>query len=340
MAYSCANTTGKTDDKSVIFTRIPATPDHVRVEWLTRLHREDIDPKKFLPGKDHVLCSRHFDERCFEIDMALKLMKGVEKRKFKDTTTIVPTIFSHVRPTAPRPNTEQRMAKKAKDKMMDQLLHGPDDPSQASEEACLVAVENIQPPVAKRPRPKSRCKWPTLVDAETQTEVVIMCDGETQVERTSTTGVGTQWPEYEQNLLAEPDKCVLDHSYNAPVPVHSTIQKPLQQTAVYTCLNISEQSVIDQDIDESAIDAEQSPAEGMDESDESFHLESEDSASGSDMSTDSQQPAVSDIKFVTFQSCLLRAVWHGLLFYVWAGHDGYRHQHSGIMYFIFVPQFP
>ncbi|KAL5022168.1 hypothetical protein ScPMuIL_001323 [Solemya velum] len=147
--------------------------------------------------------------------MALKLMKGVEKRKFKDTTTIVPTIFSHVRPTAPRPNTEQRMAKKAKDKMMDQLLHGPDDPSQASEEACLVAVENIQPPVAKRPKPK------------------------------------------------------------------------------------------EQDIDESAIDAEQSPAEGMDESDESFHLESEDSASGSDMSTDSQQPAVSDIKFVTFQSYLL-----------------------------------
>ncbi|KAL5011770.1 hypothetical protein ScPMuIL_010321 [Solemya velum] len=118
MAYNCANTSGKTDDKSVIFTRIPATPDHVRVEWLTRLHREDIDPKKFLPGKDHVLCSRHFDERCFEIDMALKLMKGVEKRKFKDTTTIVPTIFSHVRPTAPRPNTEQRMAKKAKDKVI------------------------------------------------------------------------------------------------------------------------------------------------------------------------------------------------------------------------------
>ncbi|KAL5021024.1 hypothetical protein ScPMuIL_000179 [Solemya velum] len=205
MAYSCANTTGKTDDKSVIFTRIPATPDHVRVEWLTRLHREDIDPKKFLPGKDHVLCSRHFDERCFEIDMALKLMKGVEKRKFKDTTTIVPTIFSHVRPTAPRPNTEQRMAKKAKDKMMDQLLHGPDDPSQASEEACLVAVENIQ-------------------------------------------------------------------------------------------------SVIDRDIDESAIDAEQSPAEGMDESDESFHLESEDSTSGSDMSTDSQQPAVSDINHPPLES--------------------------------------
>ncbi|KAL5011037.1 hypothetical protein ScPMuIL_013342 [Solemya velum] len=189
MAYSCANTTGRTDDKSVIFTRIPATPDHVTVECLTRLHREDIDPKKFLPGKNHVLCSRNFDERCFEIDMALKLMKGVEKRKFKDTTTIVPIIFSHVRPTAARPNTEQLMAKKPKDKMMDQLLHGLDDPNQAFEEACLVAVENIQPPAAKRPRPKSRCKWPTLVDAETQTEVVIMCDGETQVERTSTTGV-------------------------------------------------------------------------------------------------------------------------------------------------------
>ncbi|KAL5014752.1 hypothetical protein ScPMuIL_009022 [Solemya velum] len=204
--------------------------DHVGVEWLTR-HGTEIN------------------ERC----------RITKIQKHDDDCP--DNIFAR-RTDSPRSNTEQRIAKKTKDKMMDQLLHGPDEPSQASEEACLVAVEIFSHQRQKRPRPKSRCKWPTLVDAGTQTEVVIMCDGETQVERTFTTGVGTQWPEYEQNLLAEPVKCVLDHSYNAPVPVHSTPPKPSQQPAVYTCINISEQSVIDQDIDESAIDAEQSLARG------------------------------------------------------------------------------
>ncbi len=110
MAFNCANTTGKTDDKSVIFTRIPSRPDQARVEWLTRLHREDIDPKKFMPGKDHVLCSKHFEDGCFEVDMEARLMHGVEKRKFKDTAMIVPTIFSHIRPTLPRQHTKNRMA--------------------------------------------------------------------------------------------------------------------------------------------------------------------------------------------------------------------------------------
>jgi len=114
MAFNCGNTTGKTADKSILFTRIPSKPDSVRVEWLTKLHREDIDPKKFEPGKYDVLCSVHFEDDCFEIDGPSRYMEGIIKRKFKKTMTIVPTIFYHTRPVRVRQHTEHRIAEKAK----------------------------------------------------------------------------------------------------------------------------------------------------------------------------------------------------------------------------------
>lgn len=116
MAFGCSNTTGrsKVDGKSVLFTRIPSAPDSVRIEWLTRIHRADIDPKTFFPTNQNVLCSEHFTPECFEIDMRAKIMEGIEKRKFKDTTTITPTLFSHKQSAKTRQHTEKRLARKEK----------------------------------------------------------------------------------------------------------------------------------------------------------------------------------------------------------------------------------
>lgn len=141
---------------------------------------------------------------------------------------------------------------------------------------------------------------PCLVEAGTQTDLsmLLMCDGETQVEKTVTSCVGNQWPEYEQNTVAEPDKCSLDHSYNAILPIHSTPQKSLEDNVPPPTEHMLVSDAEDVITDDVNLDS-------CDTSDDSFVLESEESASGSDMSTDSPQPEVSDIKFITFKSCVL-----------------------------------
>jgi len=177
----------------------------------------------------------------------------------------------------------------------------------------------LQPSPSKRAKSKARRKTkgkvdiPQLVDTGTQTDsimtVKLNVDTQSQTDITSTCCVGVQWPEYENNVKGEIEKCVHDHTYSLPLhtstPLKSYIGGKTSAGPDYICVDDVDISIpLEHQDDDDGMDQESSGSDmhvDSEDHDTSYSPESSDSSSGSDASGHWD----SDVKFVIFQSCLL-----------------------------------
>ena len=101
----CTNHSTKT--KSVSYHKIP-TDQALQKAWIARIKRENLPPVK-----NCYVCSEHFEDSCFEVNLMEKLSGMKRKRKLKSDA--VPSIFnfsSSTKPAKRRATSENRIKRK------------------------------------------------------------------------------------------------------------------------------------------------------------------------------------------------------------------------------------
>ena len=107
IAYDCSNKDA--DKKGLSFFRLPKDHKH-RLTWFRNLRL--VDP----PNTDNVrVCSEHFTEECFVVDMQAAM--GFKRAKRSLTKDAVPTLFSFNKLAVPRMLSERRV-KRAENKQV------------------------------------------------------------------------------------------------------------------------------------------------------------------------------------------------------------------------------
>lgn len=93
-AYGCANTSGKSPGKISYFHFPDPNKEKARAEkWLHNIGT-GYNLQSFKFSRSKVVCSDHFHENCFEIDMQAKLMGYLPKRRNLRPGAL-PSIFKH-----------------------------------------------------------------------------------------------------------------------------------------------------------------------------------------------------------------------------------------------------
>ena len=87
----CTNYPGKSTNIS--YHKISKDPQQQKA-WISRLRRENL-----LPLKNCYVCSKHFDNECFESDFMEQLISKKKKRK-RLKADAIPSIFTFTLPTA------------------------------------------------------------------------------------------------------------------------------------------------------------------------------------------------------------------------------------------------
>lgn len=80
----CTNYSTKTEQIS--YHKIPLCPT-IQKAWITKIKRENLPPLK-----NCYVCSEHFEEACFEVDLMSQLTGVKRKRKLKKDA--IPSLFS------------------------------------------------------------------------------------------------------------------------------------------------------------------------------------------------------------------------------------------------------
>lgn len=96
LAYQCANTTGRTNEKKGFFI-VPRPVNRTEKLRATRwLHNigTGLNINKFTFGKNSVVCEDHFHPLCIKDDIKARVMGLVPKKKAL-VDGAVPTIFKH-----------------------------------------------------------------------------------------------------------------------------------------------------------------------------------------------------------------------------------------------------
>jgi len=108
----CTNHSKKTTNTS--YHKIPA--DQVSQKaWIARIKRENLPPLQ-----NCYVCSDHFEESCFEVDLMEKLKGMKRKRALKKDA--VPTLFQFSSKPAKRRATSENRLKRQQDKEVGFLI--------------------------------------------------------------------------------------------------------------------------------------------------------------------------------------------------------------------------
>ena len=94
LAFGCNNTSGRIKGKS--FFKIPDPKKHRELcsRWLHNMGNSKWKINNFIPSKDRVLCSDHFNPSCFKRDLKAELCPLYQK-KIALVEGAIPTIFTH-----------------------------------------------------------------------------------------------------------------------------------------------------------------------------------------------------------------------------------------------------
>jgi len=108
VAFGCKNDSRK--NKECSYYRFPKD-SNLRDVWLAKISRENVPD---VNSKDTVLCSEHFESRCFERDLKAELLGLKPKRILKSDA--VPSIFVHRSPPSKRRRVTSEKRQLAKEK--------------------------------------------------------------------------------------------------------------------------------------------------------------------------------------------------------------------------------
>ena len=108
-AFDCNNDSRETKGSvPPIHYHVFPTEESILKQWLAKISRADL-----VVTKNSRLCSRHFDDECYERDLKAELLGT--PRQFRLKPDAVPTKFSHLPESKKRRiSSEHRSQKKAK----------------------------------------------------------------------------------------------------------------------------------------------------------------------------------------------------------------------------------
>ena len=108
-AYNCNSESKKTKD--VQFFQLPSN-DTTRTKWIKAINRTELPKKVFI-------CSKHFEEKCFDPSWDLQTRLFYQNRPIKRRLLpdAVPTLFSHKKPQSSRTSSVQRKLAKEREEV-------------------------------------------------------------------------------------------------------------------------------------------------------------------------------------------------------------------------------
>ena len=114
----CTNHSSKT--KSVSYHKIPSNRA-LKNAWIGRIKRANLPPIN-----NCYVCSDHFEDSCFEVNLMEQLTEQKRKRRLKRDA--VPSVFNFNKPTKRRPTSKDRLKRKqdqevSTDMLLDCSLH-------------------------------------------------------------------------------------------------------------------------------------------------------------------------------------------------------------------------
>lgn len=98
----CTNYSKKTE--SVSYHKLPSK-QAIQKSWIAHIKRANLPPLQYC-----YVCSDHFEDSCFEVDLMEQLTGVKRKRRLK--AGAIPSLFNFVKPAKRRTTTENRLKRK------------------------------------------------------------------------------------------------------------------------------------------------------------------------------------------------------------------------------------
>lgn len=107
-AIGCYNDSSRTKGKSFYSIPDPVKELERCAKWIAALKSAKFNLNNYQYNRNHVVCSDHFEPRCFEHDLKAELCGTRPRKILKDDA--IPTIFIHRGPVKMRTLSERRIS--------------------------------------------------------------------------------------------------------------------------------------------------------------------------------------------------------------------------------------